>query len=251
VVSITPRPRFAPGNGPPVPIVQEAGRAAEPVWTQGLGEESFASARSRIRVREIHFIQNQSTCKYLRIIRCCVCSSLRGRQAPRTASCHFNPGIIFTLPLVLLIYEIIQSCILPFVIKNCSREWHVFDFRLRSKIKTKAKNRLEAGVCKAVLCYSHKKVLLKVVHHLKIYQRTKFNCSTLTGTSIASNSRGMNDRHFWMVEATGLKSMTTRSPSMACFPVNWFNSYYSRADRQHGDLISLTLLVNPLKPKLV
>jgi hypothetical protein len=33
VVSVTPRPRFAPGKGHPVPIVQEAGLAPEPVWT--------------------------------------------------------------------------------------------------------------------------------------------------------------------------------------------------------------------------
>jgi hypothetical protein len=29
---------LAPGKGPPVPIVQEAGWASEPVWTQRLGE---------------------------------------------------------------------------------------------------------------------------------------------------------------------------------------------------------------------
>jgi hypothetical protein len=31
-----------PGKGPPVPIVQEAGWAPEPVWTQRLEEKSFA-----------------------------------------------------------------------------------------------------------------------------------------------------------------------------------------------------------------
>jgi hypothetical protein len=31
-----------PGKGPPVPIVQEAGWAPEPVWTQGLEEKSSA-----------------------------------------------------------------------------------------------------------------------------------------------------------------------------------------------------------------
>jgi hypothetical protein len=36
VVSVTPLPRFVPGKGPPVPIVQEAGWAPEPVWTQRL-----------------------------------------------------------------------------------------------------------------------------------------------------------------------------------------------------------------------
>jgi hypothetical protein len=34
VINVTPRPRFAPRKGPRVPIVQEAGWAPEPVWTQ-------------------------------------------------------------------------------------------------------------------------------------------------------------------------------------------------------------------------
>jgi hypothetical protein len=38
---------FLPGKGPPVPIVQEAGWASEPVWTQRIGEKSFAPARDR------------------------------------------------------------------------------------------------------------------------------------------------------------------------------------------------------------
>jgi hypothetical protein len=49
-VDVTPRPRFAPGKGPPVPIVQEAGWAWEPVWTQRLEEKSFASAGDRIPI---------------------------------------------------------------------------------------------------------------------------------------------------------------------------------------------------------
>jgi hypothetical protein len=32
---------LAPGKGPPVPTVQEAGWSPEPVWTQGLEEKSF------------------------------------------------------------------------------------------------------------------------------------------------------------------------------------------------------------------
>jgi hypothetical protein len=36
--------RFTLGRGLPVPIVQEAGWAPEPVWTQRLEEKSFASA---------------------------------------------------------------------------------------------------------------------------------------------------------------------------------------------------------------
>jgi hypothetical protein len=36
-----------PGKGLPVPIVQEAGWAPEPVWTQRFEEKSFASAGDR------------------------------------------------------------------------------------------------------------------------------------------------------------------------------------------------------------
>jgi hypothetical protein len=36
-----------PGKEPPVPTVQEAGRAPEPVWTQGLKEKSSASVGDR------------------------------------------------------------------------------------------------------------------------------------------------------------------------------------------------------------
>jgi hypothetical protein len=38
---------LARGKGPPVPTVQEAGWAPEPVWTQRLEEKSFASAGNR------------------------------------------------------------------------------------------------------------------------------------------------------------------------------------------------------------
>jgi hypothetical protein len=40
VVNVTPRPRFTPGKGPLVPIVQEAGWAPDPAWTQMLEEKS-------------------------------------------------------------------------------------------------------------------------------------------------------------------------------------------------------------------
>jgi hypothetical protein len=43
MVSITPRPRFTPGENNAVHIVQEAGWAPEPVWTQRLEEKSSAS----------------------------------------------------------------------------------------------------------------------------------------------------------------------------------------------------------------
>jgi len=45
---------LAPGKGPSVPNVQEAGWAPEPVWTQRLEEKSFASAGNRTLV--IHSI---------------------------------------------------------------------------------------------------------------------------------------------------------------------------------------------------
>jgi hypothetical protein len=39
-----------PGKGPPVPIVQEAGWASEPVWTQSIEENSFAPAGDRTSI---------------------------------------------------------------------------------------------------------------------------------------------------------------------------------------------------------
>jgi hypothetical protein len=39
-----------PGKEPSVPIVQEAGWAPEPVWTQRLGEKFFAAAGDRTPV---------------------------------------------------------------------------------------------------------------------------------------------------------------------------------------------------------
>jgi hypothetical protein len=39
-----------PGKGPPVPIVQEAGWAPEPVWTQRREEKSSASVGDRTPV---------------------------------------------------------------------------------------------------------------------------------------------------------------------------------------------------------
>jgi hypothetical protein len=44
-VNFTPRSRFNPAEGPPVPIVQEAGWAPEPVWTQRLEEKSYRLCR--------------------------------------------------------------------------------------------------------------------------------------------------------------------------------------------------------------
>jgi hypothetical protein len=50
VVSIMPRPRFTPGERTPGTIVQEAGWAPEPVWTQRLEEKSSASVGDRTPV---------------------------------------------------------------------------------------------------------------------------------------------------------------------------------------------------------
>jgi hypothetical protein len=38
---------LAPGKGPPVPIVHEAGWASEPFWTQRIKEKSLAPAGDR------------------------------------------------------------------------------------------------------------------------------------------------------------------------------------------------------------
>jgi hypothetical protein len=42
-----PAALLPPGKGPPIPIVQEAGWAPEPVWTQRLEEKSFTPAGDR------------------------------------------------------------------------------------------------------------------------------------------------------------------------------------------------------------
>jgi hypothetical protein len=47
-----------PGKGPPVPIVQEAGWAPEPVWTQMLEEKSFAPAGDRTPIARIYYYNN-------------------------------------------------------------------------------------------------------------------------------------------------------------------------------------------------
>jgi hypothetical protein len=57
-------------------------------------------------------------------------------------------------------------------------------------------------------------VLLKVVHPLNIHHSTTFHGPTLTVASF-SHIRSLNIRHFGMLEATGLKSVASRSPSMA------------------------------------
>jgi hypothetical protein len=70
-----------PGEGPPVPIVQEAGWASEPVWTQRLEENMFKLCRESNPSRPVIFI-------YIYICVCvcvcvCVCGNRRGSTWPR------------------------------------------------------------------------------------------------------------------------------------------------------------------------
>jgi hypothetical protein len=57
-----PLPRFNPGKGPPVPIVQEPGWAPEPVWTQRLEEKnSFLCCRSKLDRPVVQSVARQYT----------------------------------------------------------------------------------------------------------------------------------------------------------------------------------------------
>jgi hypothetical protein len=44
---------FAPGKGPTVPIGQETGWSSEPVWTQRLQENPFASVGDRVSIARL------------------------------------------------------------------------------------------------------------------------------------------------------------------------------------------------------
>jgi hypothetical protein len=48
--ALRPGRALAPGKGPPVSIVQEAGWAPEPVWTQRIEEKLVASAGDRTSI---------------------------------------------------------------------------------------------------------------------------------------------------------------------------------------------------------
>jgi hypothetical protein len=48
-----PAALLLPGKGPPVRIVQEAGWAPEPVWTQRLEEKSFAPGGDRTSIARL------------------------------------------------------------------------------------------------------------------------------------------------------------------------------------------------------
>jgi hypothetical protein len=50
--TLVPDCALPPGKGPLVPIVQEAGWAPEPVWTQRLEEKSFAPAGDRTLITQ-------------------------------------------------------------------------------------------------------------------------------------------------------------------------------------------------------
>jgi hypothetical protein len=47
-----PAALLPPGKGPPVPIVQEAGWAPEPVWTQRIEEKSLDPAGDRTPIAQ-------------------------------------------------------------------------------------------------------------------------------------------------------------------------------------------------------
>jgi hypothetical protein len=49
-----------PGKGPAVPIVQEAGWAPEPVWTQRLEEKSVASTGDRTPIAQLSSLQSDT-----------------------------------------------------------------------------------------------------------------------------------------------------------------------------------------------
>jgi hypothetical protein len=62
-----PAALLPPGKGPPVPIVQEAGWAPEPVWTQRLEEKSFALAGDRtpiVQSDSLHFTFQYKLLRY-------------------------------------------------------------------------------------------------------------------------------------------------------------------------------------------
>jgi hypothetical protein len=54
LASVTPRPRFTPGERTPVSIGQEAEWASEAVWIQGLQEKSFCPAGDRTSIAAVH-----------------------------------------------------------------------------------------------------------------------------------------------------------------------------------------------------
>jgi hypothetical protein len=62
-----------------------------------------------------------------------------------------------------------------------------------------------------VLLVFHENGIIRSFHPLKIYQNTKF----MVPRNFFVHLRSLNVRHFGMVEATGLETMASRSPSVA------------------------------------
>jgi hypothetical protein len=56
-----PAALLPPRKGPPVPTVQEAGWASEPVWTQRIEEKSFAPAGDRTPVEPVQSVVRHYT----------------------------------------------------------------------------------------------------------------------------------------------------------------------------------------------
>jgi hypothetical protein len=59
-----------------------------------------------------------------------------------------------------------------------------------------------------------KTIFLKAVYPLKVYQHTKFKGPTFAGTEFLIDFKSTDVRYFRMLEATGLISMESRSPSI-------------------------------------
>jgi hypothetical protein len=63
-----PAALYPRGKDPPVPIVQEAGWAPEPVWTQRLEEKSFAPAGDRT-IFALDYLLQHYNCSVFRSLR--------------------------------------------------------------------------------------------------------------------------------------------------------------------------------------
>jgi hypothetical protein len=90
--SVTPRPRFAPGNGPPVPIVHGAGWAPEPVWTQKLEEKSSAPAGDQTMYIKAFALKNAHTYIWLGMERGATLHQVRTFTCPAHAAGRSLPS---------------------------------------------------------------------------------------------------------------------------------------------------------------
>jgi hypothetical protein len=66
-------------------------------------------------------------------------------------------------------------------------------------------------------CFLAKMILLRVVYPFKTCQHTNVHGTTLNDASLYPH-QNFERPSFWMVKATGLESMASRSPSMAWIP---------------------------------